>query len=145
MDNRLIDITSEGDEALALALQIVWDNAPGGKATHYKVMSYTDAETEMSGRYDIKVETHPDEKPLPTLILLWNAEADAMPLPYPLDLEGAINFAKGWLKNAEYGEEPDHDGSNGKGWRIFNNNWGHVMQLHYGIVGIRPNWAWYGK
>ena len=32
MDNRLIDVTSEGDRALALAIELIWPNAAGRKA-----------------------------------------------------------------------------------------------------------------
>jgi hypothetical protein len=24
-----------------------------------------------------------------------------------------------WLEEVDYGEEPDHDGANGKGWRVY--------------------------
>lgn len=66
-------------------------------------------------------------------------------LPFPLDLNTSISFAWHWLTtSADYGNEPDHDGDNGKGWRVYNENWGRVGSF-YGFVAIKPAWAMYGK
>jgi hypothetical protein len=160
-----IDITSSGKTALAQALTIVWPNAAGGVATHYKVIrvaptvSYyarlacdkLHANVTLPSR-DLP-ELHishteyerEDEAGAPTLILLWHEENGALPLPYPLDLERAADFLGGWLLRVDYGEEPDHDGDNGKGWRIFNESWGHVVGNHFGIVAIQPAWIIYPK
>ncbi len=156
MDNRHIDITAEGDEALALALRLVWPNAPGGKATHYKVAFLKETTryygTPTSSHVTESVQ-HPapapnersEDEPVFTLILLWHEERDAVPLPYPLELDEAASFVKGWLKRAPFPAEPDHDGSNGKGWRVFNEAWGHVAGHHYAFAAIQPAWAMYGK
>lgn len=149
MDNRFIDVVSEGDGALALALRLIWPNVPGGKATHYKMMNLIE-KTEYPIR-DGKVAHHSttmveDSRGVSTLILLWSDERDAKELPYPLDLEESIAFVRGWLvHSANYGREPDHDGSNGRGWRVFTEDWGHVAGYHYAIAGVQPAWAMYGK
>lgn len=165
MDNLSIDITSEGRESLAHALTVVWPNAAGGKATHYRVVNvsrnckyYThEIRKGMKANVDlhqecpeqIYVSHHEEELPADdgsqTLILLWHEEQNATPLPYPLTLDKAISFVADWLSQADYGSQPDHDGSNGKGWRLFTNDWGHVAGHHYGIVGVQPAWAMYGK
>lgn len=146
MDNRTIDIVSEGNKALEMALNIVWANCPGGKATHYKIVKLKEEVEYYGSPTDRHYTTLKEDKEgEDTLILLWNEEKGALPLPYFLELEEAINFIKGWLKKAEYQEQPDHDGSNGKGWRVFNEQWGHVAGHHYAIVGIQPQWAMYGK
>jgi hypothetical protein len=146
MDNRKFDIVSEGDEALAMAVKIAWDNAPGGKASHYKIVNLKE---------DIRYYGNPtshhyqdlkeDMDGIPTLILLWHDERNATSLPYPLDAESATKFIKGWLERVERGEQPDHDGDNGHGWRVFTEQWGHVAGHHYSILAVQPEWAMYGK
>lgn len=81
------------------------------------------------------------------LLLAWAKEAglDFTPLPAPMDFVDAATFVKGWLSLADYGREPDHDGDNGKSWRIYNESWGHVAGNHYVFAAIEPEWAMYGK
>lgn len=147
MDNRSIDIVSEGDEDLALAVKLIWRNAPGAKATHYKTVRVTQKTNYHGSPATSWHQTHFEENPdgVPTLILLWNAEAGAQPLPYPLGCDEAITFITGWLRQAEFGPEPDHDGDNERGWHAFTDMWGHVVGHHYGIVGVQPAWSMHGK
>lgn len=148
MDNRVIDVTSEGNEGIALALKLIWPNAIGGKATHYLIAPHA-WETAYYGHkecptsHSTSLVTRPNGTP--TLILLWGEEGGANKLPYPLDFGGTTQFIENWLKEVPYGPEPDHDGSNGKGWHMFTEGWGHVANLHYAIVGVQPAWAMYGK
>jgi hypothetical protein len=106
------------DESLAIAFR----GAAGGKATHWRA----------------------DTDPV-RLVLAWHDTPGFTPLPVPLDAEGAAVFVKAWLAAAEYGPEFDHDGDNGKSWRIYNESWGHVDGCHYAFVAIEPLWAMYGK
>jgi hypothetical protein len=146
MDNRTIDVVSEGDDDLKTALKLIWPNASSGKATHYKVVrlrekvSYYGKPTDW---HDLGYEEDPDGTP--TLILLWSAEKDAPALPYAMDRKQAAQFVLGWLGQADYGSEPDHDGDNDRGWRVFTDKCGHVVGHQYGIVGVQPAWAQYGK
>lgn len=163
MDNFTIDITAEGEASLKSALEIAFaHNSPGKKTTHYKVLNL--AET---ARYYVSEPTEKRaanvEKPVPlcvhhyndtqehpngtqTLILLWAAEPDASKLPYTMSVAQAFELVKGWLSEAGVpGPEPDHDGDNGAGWRIFTGPWGKVAGSSYGIIGIQPAWAMYGK
>lgn len=146
MDNRQFDITSEGEKALAMAIRIAWDNAPGGKAVHYKVVKVK-SDTRYWGEPTSHHSTNSkeDKEGIPTLILFWSDDKDTIPLPYPLEVEEAIPFINGWLKKAEFGQEPDHDGDNGKGWRVFSDDWGYVAGNRCAILGIQPTWAMYGK
>lgn len=135
MDNRHISVQSEGRKSFDLAVQLVFENAPGGKATHYFEHS---------------------EK---GLIFLWHEDKflnpvgslvtkEASKLPYAMDWKAAADLAWGWLqerKHEEYREVLDHDGSNGKGFRIYNEDWGHVAGSFYAILAVLPVWAWYGK
>lgn len=162
MSTRQIDITSTGDRHLALAMELFWANSTIGNAKFYKVVR-----TEKQTRYyanEVKERSpgncklgetvffashHTEEKVVngepDTLILLWGEERGAVQLPFPLNLERAIEFVAGWLGEAKYGPQPDHDGSNGKGWRLFNGPWGHVVGHHCGIVGVQTCWMIYPK
>jgi hypothetical protein len=148
MDNRTIDVTSEGDEALLLAMELIWPNATGGKATHYKL-----AQLKPEVRYYGEPKTTHHFKSLvvdpkqgtPTLILLWHNEEGATQFPYEMDLKEAYQFVIGWLKRANPGPQPDHDGDNNAGWRLFTEDWGHVWTSTHAIFAIQPAWAMYGK
>lgn len=166
MDNCRIDVTSEGKDALRLALQLVWKHK---QATHYadvrvsrcqKVIAKPLAE----GKAPPALNQYPqditpwvshicddlkrDESGVRTLILFWTAPASikqSSQLPFPLEMEAAPAFVSGWLNSAEFGDEPDIDGSCGKGWRVFNEAWGHVLGDYAAFVAIQPAWAMYGK
>lgn len=127
-DNFHIDITSGSKEHFDMAMNIAFSNCPGKKAYRYSI----------DDQYG--------------LVLYWATDSisdsglnKSHPLPYPMAVEEAINFVWGWLKSAPYGEEPDHDGSNKKGWRVYNESWGHAGGSHYGFVAIQPEWLMYGK
>lgn len=132
MDNRIISVQSEGREAFDLAFQLLFDNAPGGKASHYI------------------------EVPEKGLLLLWHEDnfnvngnkTLAVKLPFPMKWKESADMAWGWLTDQpkeKYEQYLDHDGSNGKGFLVYNEYWGHVAGSHYGILGLKPVWAWYGK
>lgn len=70
---------------------------------------------------------------------------DNMKLPFTLDVDGATDFAMRWLSAQDYGNEPDHDGDNGKGWQIYTEGWGHVGSDYHSVCAVKPAWAMYGK
>lgn len=119
MDNFHFDMTCEGDATLRAALALF--KPPGGTVTGYSVT---------------------DNK---RLVFHWSESDRATKLPFPMTLAQAADFAIGWLEHADYGNEPDHDGSKGKGWRIYNEAWGHVDGDWSAFVAIEPAWAMYGK
>jgi hypothetical protein len=121
MDNFHIDITYEGDEALRNALEIAFR---GSKAEAYAI--------------------------IPKVGLVFFAYGyercqGAAKLPFKLDVAGAADFARRWLAEAEYGSEPDHDGSNGKGWRVYTEHWGRIGDWWGSLCAVQPAWAEYGK
>lgn len=120
MDNFRINIVSEGDEALRKAMELAF--------RHYKAEGFlVDRDS---------------------LIFLWSmneGHIGSVRLPFKMDSLGATNFALQWLAEVEYGSEPDHDGDNGRGWRVYNEEWGNVSGLWSAIVGVQPVWAMYGK
>lgn len=165
MDNFTIDVTGEGDKTLAKALEIAFEhNAPGAKATHYRVVRLAYKTRYHANRASDKHKLPENLDGVPgwhvhhtasneqcdkgdlTLILLWHVGTDAMALPYPLGVADAIPFVKGWLENAgDPGDAPDIDGDTGRGWRVFTESWGHVAGSSYAVVGVQACYAWYGK
>jgi hypothetical protein len=119
MDNFHFDMTSQGAQTLKTALSLF--NPPGRKVEGYS----TDGKR---------------------LVLYWGGKSPGMTrLPFPMTLEQAADFAAGWLEHADYGGEPDHDGDNGKGWRLYCESWGHVNNDAYAFAAVEPVWAMYGK
>lgn len=124
-DNWQLDITNEGTEKLRLAMKLAmsWHS----KATHYCVHHKLG------------------------LVLLWHEDANVdgvavQKLPFPLKTSDMLaDFVAGWLSSADYPEKPDFDGSSVKGWRVYNEEWGHVGKSHYAFVAIQPVWSLYGK
>lgn len=124
MDNRIISVRSEGRKAFELAFQLFWDNCPGKKVSHF--------------RHDATFG----------MILYWHETSGTQKLPYDMDLTAACDMAWGWLTSQPkdaYGDALDHDGSNGKGFHMFNEAWGHVDGSSYAVLAVKPIWAWYGK
>lgn len=141
MDNREISIKSEGHEALVLALKLIFDNAAGGKAVAFRIFP---AKGDPSSEY----RRDRDNYQPPTLVLYWHDEDGASPLLARMGPEEIANLVQAWLDDQPetmWGDYLDHDGSMGRGFRVFNEDWGHVFNSSYAICGIQPIWAWYGK
>lgn len=118
MDNFQFDMTSQGSETLKQALCLF--NPPGRTVSGYS----TDGTK---------------------LVLYWGNSSHATRLPFPMTLEQAADFAAGWLDHAQYGSEPDHDGDNSKGWRLYCDSWGRVGGDDFAFAAVEPVWAMYGK
>lgn len=123
MNNSKIFVQSEGKEALGLALQLLYKNAPGGKATHYIIDN--------------------DE-----LVLLWHEEKDCIKLPYALTVYNATDFVWEWLEQAvrkeKYGDS-DYVWNKEGGFRAYCNDWGEDEKYHYGFARIVAIYVWIGK
>ena len=129
MDNFQIRVVSEGREHFNKALRMAFDHRK--TATHYFI------------RRDADNKAY-------SLTFLWteSKEIGVMPLPYPMEFEAASDFAWHWLENgADFGNEPDHDGDNGRGFIIHNGDaWGQIENFEWkSLVQIQPYWAMYGK
>jgi hypothetical protein len=118
MDNFKIDVTCEGETAMRHVISIALTQ-------HKEVKAY--AITEKHG-----------------LVLYWTEADGATNLPYSFDTEATVGLVMGWLKerkDSEYRDYCDHDGHNGKGWRVYNDE-----DLGWkALLAVTPNWAWYGK
>ena len=89
------------------------------------------------------------DREYPRLILYWigpgNIENKYNLLPFPMKYDQVAMFVKGWLDTVDFGTQPDHDGDNSRGWRIYNEDWGHVDGQYQAFMAITPVWAMHGK
>ena len=80
-----------------------------------------------------------------TLYFFWARGGESTDFPYELNHKQAADFTIGWLNQVDYGDCPDNlfDGSiEPEGWRIFNVD---MKQGWSALIGIKPEWLWYGK
>lgn len=166
MDNLGFDMVCEGDQMLARAIGIVFsakgkDRDPPaprkdwkkGGATHYAIRPAVEGERNKApeGFKYPHLMTWAKE-PKPQRIVFYDnrhrdkpESEDQIALPFTLDAVGIADFAARWLAEVDYGKQPDHDGDNGRGWRVYVEGWGHI-DSHWGaIVAVAPRWAMYGK
>lgn len=124
MDNRKFFIRSEGREAFDTAMKIAFNSKHTNEiASHY---------SEVNG----------------ALIFHWREEKTATKLPVELRWKEAADLAWNWLEKQpedKYLDYLDHDGSDGHGFIVSNDEWNRVKDTSYGFVRIQPCWAWYGK
>lgn len=79
-------------------------------------------------------------------ILFEYAHTEMTPFPTPMAINFVASMIYEWLKTAEYAEEPDHDGDNDRGWRLYKERWGRIDDFGHGsIAAIEPMWIEYGK
>lgn len=137
MDNFSFDMTCEGAPRLLLAMKILFcDKHPEAKfpkrATHYRIderlgLIFYDYSFDLSQNKTVSAP-------------------DLTKLPFKLDAEAAADFVTRWLAEAPYGKEPDHDGGNHKGWRVYTGSWGRPDENdRHSFVAAQPAWATYGK
>lgn len=145
MDNFHIDILAEGEKTLAEAIRIAFrHNAPGQRATHWAIIEHA-----FRG-----IEWHERDAPgptRPTMVFYWSDPSDKRATSTVVELKHgeATVMIQRWLESlkekGKWPRQPDHDGSNGHGYRVFVEGWGHVHDNHYAIVAVQPTWAMYGK
>ena len=123
MDNFRIDITAEGRERLRDALALGMSNRESTRVFGW--------------------EDHPEKG----LILYWTDNSLAIEkFPAPLGVEETTAMVWTWLAFTTYPEQEwGGDVSYGKGWRVYNEDWGHVGERWQAILAIQPVWAMYGK
>lgn len=89
------------------------------------------------------------------ILLQWKSESEqANDFPMEVTVDTAIAFCWEWLQQQPYPEEPDHDGSNKKGFWITTTSaaevgdadcWHKPGGFHGGILRLTPHWCMYGK
>lgn len=128
----ILDVATDDRESLVLAIKILlkWDR----KVSHYR--SGTDINSK------------------PYLILMWHENHPmTLPLIAPMNEADAISDQiYAWLKTQDYGREPDHDGSNHKGWRVTNrgpkvneDTYFNTDSTPYDVLCVHPHWIEYHK
>lgn len=76
----------------------------------------------------------------------YKGHKDATPFPTSMSGDFCAQLAIGWLKEARYPAEPDHDGDNSKGWLCYTENWGHIEPYGFeASLAVEPHWLIYGK
>lgn len=81
-------------------------------------------------------------------VLFWaDDERRMIGLPASLTAAEIFPMVEAWLEDvAIYPPEPDHDGSNEKGWEVYTDTWGHIDGIGWhAFLAIRPWWEMYGK
>lgn len=124
-DNQHIDISGEGVESLSAALRIFLPSNTG---------------TNLIEGFAVDPEFG--------LILFWTAPhgcPEFTKFPSPLTADDLSRIVMAWLESADYGAEPDHDGSNEKGWRVYNDGWAQVAQRWEAKLAVQPKWMMAGK
>lgn len=84
------------------------------------------------------------------IVLLWSpVKAEGVhPLPFPMGHEAAADLLSRWFKQAEFGRQPDIDGSVSRGFRIQNSlpaYWVDYELGPYVICHLMPEWAEHHK
>lgn len=142
MDNNRLIVVSKSREDFDLALKLAFRHAWGARGWWiYKPLPVAEDEYNYDGRIGLLGE----EDSGPFLVLEQYEHQSMVKFPCNIDCETATEFAWKWLQEQEYGDEPDHDGSNSKGFVVFNESWGHVGHSHGAICAIGPAWAMHGK
>jgi hypothetical protein len=165
-DNFKVEVHSEGRTHFDAAVRIAFANAPGGKASHFlspvPTLSCENCAGGKTGHWigedrkqycEYKCRECDGTGKNPThagMVLLWHEDTvggvAASPLPFPLTVDAAVDFLWRYLESAEFGCQPDHDGSNGKGFIVSTGNfWGHVEGSYCAFIGVYPDWQMYGK
>lgn len=139
-DNFHFDLTGV---SLDVCLDVAFSGSPSRKAVAWAVQEKFEADP------DKRWEKSTNRR----LVLFWHESAkngggdcDVQLLPAPMTAEQSVPFVKAWLQSEDYGSQPDHDGNNGKGWRVYNESWTHIDRAgSYSFVAIEPVWLMYGK
>lgn len=125
MDNFHFDVSSCAEDHLSLALELAFSGDCQRMAIGY---------------------VRKEIKGIDTLVLLsYNKYPNSIPFPAPLDVYDSTIIVRSFLKNTKSQEQPDHDGYNKLGFRVFNNEWAKVDGIDGSICGIQPAWLVYSK
>lgn len=65
--------------------------------------------------------------------------------PSPLGLKQIRSVIDPWLVTVDYGPIPDTDGHTRKGFRVYNEAFGHINHNYEAFLAVEPFWLIYGK
>ena len=132
MDNYLIDVICDKrpvfDAAIALAFELQRWGANPAEASHWAIKD---------GGFILFRSSA-------------SATESANPFPAPVGHKLAADCIWRFLESADYGKQPDHDGSNKKGFRVTTDRVerrpGETRWCRFGVVcHVLPHWCMYGK
>lgn len=149
MDNRRLLVVSDEKEDFRRAMELAWAGCPGSYASGF-------AERDAPPRDHSKDDGllfRPDGTKY--VVLFWH-KPDPRPTDYQSFLGGraslktTIEYLWGWLQEQPKWKGDDgfidgEDGGIGRGFAVFNEEWGHMDDDHYAFVAICPMPAMYGK
>ena len=140
MDNFKINVLSESRASFDLAMQLAFT----GKWRNKTATGYIIDKVPYTVGWSSK---DPDATlTVPRFVLFWADDDKVIKLPYEMDWKACANLIWPWLEKLEYPPQPGHDGSNGKGFKLYNDAWGHIEPYSWrSFLAIEPEWAWYGK
>lgn len=97
--------------------------------------------------YKIIPRKNMDDDNVDRFILFRWEDSRAIQFPVPLTPLMCAEIIKQWLLTVDYGQEPDHDGDNEKGFYLSTGHyWDHIDDMGHGAcLDIRPCWMMYGK
>jgi hypothetical protein len=137
-----------------------WDEAPAYGDTH-QMDVYSSTKLNFGHAMRIAFSNHREAEYYKKdskagLVLFWTEPHGldgVYPLPNKMNVEAAIEFCWQWLcsldgKSVEdyTGRPPSIDGSVLLGgFRVYNEEWGHVLGQHAAIVAVRPEYILLGK
>lgn len=126
--NPILNVNGESLARLKLAMALADDYNEGDKRTRAKTVN----------GFAVNVGR--------LVFFQYDSDKGMTPFPTPVSLDRAAEIAFDWLGAQEYSPEPDHDGSNSKGWRLWRDTWGRIDGYgHAAFVAIEPFWIEYGK
>jgi hypothetical protein len=167
-DNFSVQVISEGKEHFEAAVRLAFSNALGGRATHYLngIPEHKCDDCFGTGKVAVTLSYTPEYVSMDAIctscrgkgitsaksgLILFGSLEDKVrgvvptALPFPLTVDTAPDFLWNWLMSLDYTKEPEHDGSNKKGFFVTTGDqWGHV-ENSFAFLGVYPAWQMYGK
>ena len=115
-DNFRFNFTS--DKNLKEILDLAFSGSYSGHAVGYAIRTTKPLEKQHESEWGAS--------PVVTRFILYKSESkkpDFVPFPFKIKSAQVADFVANWLKEVDYGPEPDHDGHNGRGFNVYNESW----------------------
>lgn len=112
---------------------------------HHKAIGWKEQVRARGGEWGQKYE--PGAQIDVRMVLYWSDQnvKDLNRFPAVMGPDELETIIRAWLSERHYGPQPDHDGDNDKGWRVYNEGWTHVSGEWQAFAAVEPVWLMYGK
>lgn len=115
---------------------------------HSKVLGWS-VQTEPTDDKNYQAKKWSPATPAGRLIFHWStkeARTNVFPIgPTTMMIPELQTMIEAWLKQADYGRQPDIDGSCRKGWRVYVETWGRVNGDWTAAFAVEPVWLEFHK